>query len=137
VLTVDNPADNVLLLLRVRRTQPERAAEVERLLRWNGGNQSGIAVACVDPIGRVHPDQFSWDVTVGNVRGSRFGEIWSSSNPLLARYRRRPRRLRGRCEGCRFYALCNGGLRARAMSATGDFAAPDPACYLFDREVAG
>ncbi|MQA75986.1 MAG: radical SAM protein [Solirubrobacterales bacterium] len=135
VLTVDNPADNVLLLMRVRRTQPERAAEVERLLRWNGGNQSGIAVACVDPVGRVHPDQFSWEVTVGHVRASPFGEIWSSANPMLRRYRRRPRRLRGRCASCRFYALCNGGLRARAVSATGDFAAPDPACYLSDAEV--
>ncbi|KKL81654.1 hypothetical protein LCGC14_1992600 [marine sediment metagenome] len=68
VLTVDNPVDNVLLLMRVRHTHPERAEEVEQLLRWNGGNQSGIAIACVDPQGRVHPDQFSWDVTVDDVR---------------------------------------------------------------------
>ena len=136
VLTVGNPVDNVLLLMRVRRTQPERAAEVERLLRWNGGNQSGIAVACVDPVGRVHPDQFSWGVTVGHVREAPFGEVWSASNRALRPYRRRPRRLRGRCGSCRFYALCNGGLRARALSATGDFAAPDPACYLSEQEIA-
>lgn len=136
VLTVDNPVDNVLLLMRVRRTQPERAAEVERLLRWNGGNQSGIAIACVDPVGAVHPDQFSWDVTVGNVREAPFGEIWSGSNRALRPYRRRPRLLRGRCESCRHYALCNGGLRARALSASGDFAEPDPACYLTEQEVA-
>ena len=136
VLTVDNPVDNVLLLMRVRRTDPERAGEVERMLRWNGGNQSGVAVACVDPNGLVHPDQFSWDDTVGDVRRQRFAEIWSDDNPRLARYRRRPRDLAGRCSGCGYRELCNGGLRRRALSATGDFRAPDPACYLTEREVA-
>lgn len=136
VLTVDNPVDNVLLLMRVRATQPERAEAVERLLEWNGGNQSGIAVACVDPRGKVHPDQFSWGVTVGDVREQSFGEIWSDSNPRLRPYRQRPRELRGRCQDCRFKPLCNGGLRARAASAGGDFAAPDPACYLSEREIA-
>jgi len=135
VLTVDNPTDNVFLLKRIQRTEPERAAEVERLLRWNGGNQSGIAVASIDPRGQVHPDQFSWDVTVGNVREQPFGEIWTGANPRLEPYRRRPRELHGRCGSCRFQDLCNGGLRVRAVSATGDFTASDPACYLSDDEV--
>jgi radical SAM protein with 4Fe4S-binding SPASM domain len=135
VLTVDNPVDNVLLLMRVRRTRPRRAAEVERLLRWNGGNQSGIAIACVDPQGRVHPDQFSWQDTVGDVREQRFAEIWSDTNEALGRYRKRPRDLSGRCAKCRFYDLCNGGLRVRAVSATGDFGAPDPGCYLTEEAI--
>lgn len=136
VLTVDNPVDNVLLLMRVRRTQPERAAAVERMLRWNGGNQSGVAVASVDPRGLVHPDQFSWSVTVGDVRRQRFAEIWHDGNPALARYRVAPRPLTGRCRSCAHLALCNGGLRVRAESATGDPLAPDPACYLSEEEVA-
>ncbi len=136
VLTVDNPADNVLLLKRIEQTQPGRAAEVEQLLRWNGGNQSGIAVASIDPQGRVHPDQFSWDVTVGDVRERPFAEIWTDANPHLEPYRRHPRRLRGRCGDCVFQPLCNGGLRVRAVSATDDFTAPDPACYFTDEEVA-
>ena len=136
VLTVDNPVDNVLLLMRVRRIEPERAVEVEQLLRWNGGNQSGIAIACVDPQGRVHPDQFSWHHTVGHVREERFGEIWTDANPALRPYRQRPRPVRGRCDGCRFFDLCNGGLRVRAESAAGDPTAPDPACYLTDEEIA-
>ena len=136
VLTVDNPVDNVLLLMRVRRTQPQRATEVERLLRWNGGNQSGIAIACIDPSGVVHADQFSWAEVMGSVREQPFAKIWSDANPALVPYRRRPRELRGRCAGCSFYDFCNGGLRARAVSATGDFSAPDPACYLTEEEVA-
>jgi Fe-coproporphyrin III synthase len=136
VLTVDNAVDNVLLLTRVRRNQPARAADVERMLRWNGGNQSGVAIACVDPRGLVHPDQFSWSVTVGDVRRQSFTEIWHQENPALARYRERPRRLRGRCARCTQLEICNGGLRARAESADGDPLAPDPACYLSDAEVA-
>ncbi|MFN8159576.1 MAG: radical SAM protein [Solirubrobacterales bacterium] len=136
VLTVDNPVDNVLLLMRLRGKRPQRAAEVERMLRWNGGNQSGVAVACVDPKGKVHPDQFSWQVEVGDVRARPFGEIWNGDNPALRPYRRKPRELRGRCADCRFRDLCNGGLRIRALSATGDFTAPDPACYLSEEEIA-
>lgn len=137
VLTVDNPVDSVLLLMRIRRNQPVRAADVERMLRWNGGNQSGIAIACVDPLGRVHPDQFSWQTTVGDVRRQPFSEIWRDENPALAPYRLRPRPITGRCSGCAFFSMCNGGLRVRAESASGDFFAPDPACYLSPQEVAG
>jgi len=136
VLTVDNPVDHVLLLERVRRDDPERAAEIETMLRWNGGNQSGVAIACIDPLGLVHPDQFSWHVTAGDVRETPFARIWRDDNPVLAPYRQRPRRLSGRCASCRFLDLCNGGLRVRAESATGDPAAPDPACYLRDEEIA-
>jgi Fe-coproporphyrin III synthase len=136
VLTVDNPVDNVLLSMRVREREPARADDVEQMLRWNGGNQSGIAIACVDPSGEVHPDQFSWNVPLGKVRERPFAEIWSDSNPALKPYRRRPRALSGRCAACRFEPLCNGGLRVRAESATGDFTAPDPACYLTDAEIA-
>jgi radical SAM protein with 4Fe4S-binding SPASM domain len=136
VLTVDNPVDHVLLLERVRRADPARADDVERMLTWNGGNQSGVAIASVDPRGQVHPDQFSWHVTAGDLRRQRFAEIWRDENPVLAPYRRRPRRLGGRCARCRFAQLCNGGLPVRAESATGDPGAPDPACYLTDGEIA-
>ncbi len=135
VLTVDNPVDGVALLMRVRRKQPDRAADVEQLLRWNGGNQSGVAIACVDPKGNVHPDQFSWDENAGNVRERGFGEIWNDANPVLAPYRKRPRDLTGRCQNCRYYDMCNGGLRARGRSSGGSFSAPDPACYLTDEEI--
>lgn len=136
VLTVDNPVDHVALLKRVRATQPERAEDVEQLLKWNGGNQSGIAVGCVSPTGLVHPDQFSWDVSIGDLRKNKFAEIWSDDNPALAPYRLRPRKINGRCNECQWYDMCNGGLRVRAVSATDDFEAPDPACYLTDAEVA-
>ena len=135
VLTVDNPVDHVLLLERVRRSDRCRAEEVEQMLIWNGGNQSGVAIASVDPQGLVHPDQFSWHVAAGDVRRQRFAQIWCDENPVLAPYRRRPRELTGRCARCKFAQLCNGGLPVRAQSASGDSMSPDPACYLTDAEI--
>lgn len=137
VLTVDNHADAAYLYLRIARDQPQRAADVLRLLRWNGGNQSGLAVACIDNVGKVHPDQFSWNHTVGNVRGRPFGDIWSGEGAagLLQDLRHRTERLPARCRGCRFLDICNGNLRVRAESATGDYWGEDPACYLTDEEI--
>jgi Fe-coproporphyrin III synthase len=137
LLTVDNHADAPFLYLWLRERRPQRAAEVAQLLSWNGGNQSGIAIGCVDPQGNVHPDQFSWHQTLGNVRERPFSAIWRDGTiPLMAFYRNRRKHLAGRCAGCRFYQWCNGNLRVRAESATGDIAGQDPACYLTDEEIA-
>jgi heme d1 biosynthesis radical SAM protein NirJ len=136
VLTVDNHADAAYLYLRIKREQPERAEEVLRLLRWNGGNSSGTGVGCIDYRGDVHPDQFSWHLSLGNVRERPFSAIWQDeSNPLLAGLRGRRELIHGRCASCGFYDICNGNLRVRAEAATGDFWAPDPACYLSDDEI--
>jgi heme d1 biosynthesis radical SAM protein NirJ len=136
VLTVDNHADAAYLYLRVRREQPDRAPEVLRLLRWNGGNSSGTGIGCIDYRGNVHPDQFSWHVTLGNVRERPFSAIWrDASHPVLAGLRERRALIHGRCAGCGFFDICNGNLRVRAEAATGDRWASDPACYLSDDEI--
>jgi radical SAM protein with 4Fe4S-binding SPASM domain len=120
----------------MRRENPERAAEVLQLLGWNGGNQSGIAITSIDPLGDVHADQFSWNYNLGNVRDRPFSEIWPDrSDPRMAILKDRKSHLKGRCKSCRFLDVCNGNLRARAESYFGDFLAPDPACYLSDEEI--
>jgi radical SAM protein with 4Fe4S-binding SPASM domain len=136
ILTVDNHADNVLLYKRVQRDAPERAADVYQMLEWNGGNQSGIAIACVDPQGNVHADQFSWDYTLGNVRERPFSEIWAdATEPRMAILKDRKAHLKGRCAECKWLGVCNGNLRVRAERYFEDFLAPDPACYLTDEEI--
>jgi len=136
VLTVDNHADAAYLYLRIKREQPERAEEVLRLLRWNGGNSSGTGVGCIDYLGEVHPDQFSWHMSLGNVRDRPFSTIWRDvSNPLLAGLRQRRDLINGRCASCGFFDICNGNLRVRAEAATGDLWGSDPACYLSDEEI--
>lgn len=136
ILTVDNHADGVYLYLKLRRRDPERAAQVYELLARNGGNRSGIAIAAVDWYGDVHPDQFTQNHTLGNVRQRPFGEIWTDlSNPILAGLKNRRHLLLGRCRRCRWLDLCNGNFRARAEAVTGNFWEADPACYLTDEEI--
>jgi MoaA/NifB/PqqE/SkfB family radical SAM enzyme len=102
ILTVDNHTDGVYLYLRVREEEPQQADEVYQLLRWNGGNQSGIAVACVDPRGFVHADQFSWHYPFGNVRQRPFSLIWTDkTEPQMAIFKDRKSHLKGRCRFCR------------------------------------
>lgn len=137
ILTVDNHADGIYLYLHLRSRDPERAAAVLELLRLNGGNRSGIAIGAVDWAGNVHPDQFTLNHTLGNVRKRPFGEIWTDlNNPLLRGLRNRKPLLKGRCRTCAWLDLCNGNCRARAESLTGDFWEADPACYLTDAEIA-
>jgi radical SAM protein with 4Fe4S-binding SPASM domain len=122
--------------LRVREEEPQQADEVYQLLRWNGGNQSGIAVACVDPRGFVHADQFSWHYPFGNVRQRPFSLIWTDkTEPQMAIFKDRKSHLKGRCRFCRYLEICNGNLRVRAERYFGDFLAPDPACYLSDEAI--
>ena len=136
ILTVDNHTDSAYLYLRLREQQPQRAEEVRRLLAWNGGNQSGVGIASIGPLGDVHADVFSWHYSFGNVRERPFSSIWPDrSDPRMAVLKDRRPHLKGRCRGCRFVDLCNGNLRARAESYFGDFLAPDPACYLTDEEI--
>ena len=136
ILTVDNHTDGVYLYMKLREEEPARAEDVHQLLAWNGGNQSGIAIASVGPQGDVHPDQFSWHYSLGNVRERPFGKIWTdTSDPRMAVLKDRKGSLKGRCHSCRYLDICNGNLRVRAERYFDDFLAPDPACYLTDDEI--
>lgn len=136
ILTVDNHCDGVYLYLRTLKEDPEKAAEIKRLIGLNGGNRSGIAFSEVDPMGNVHPDQFTQHITFGNVRERKFGDIWTDlSNPILAGLKDRKPLLKGRCSKCQYLDICNGNFRTRAEAVTGDFWESDPACYLTDEEI--
>lgn len=138
VLTVDNHADGPFLVLWSRQHAPDRTPDIERLLRRNGGNSAGKGIGCIDNTGNVHPDQFWWTQTLGNVRQTPFSEIWTDpSIEMLARLRDRKAHLGPRCRGCRWLDMCNGNLRVRGETATGDPWGMDPACYLTDQEVSG
>ena len=136
VLTVDNHADGPYLLRRVQARQPERADEVLQLLRWNGGNSSGVGIGAVDHQGNVHADQFWQHYTFGNVRERPFSQIWTDTDdPLMAGLKNRKSLLKGRCAACQYLDICNGNFRVRAEAVYDDVWAPDPACYLTDKEI--
>jgi len=136
ILTVANHADGVYVYLKLRQSDPRKAERAYQLLLRNGGNRSGIAIAAVDWEGNVHPDQFTPQYTLGNIRKKSFPEIWTeTSHPILAGLRNRRSLLKGRCARCRWLEVCNGNLRSRAEAVFSDFWAPDPACYLTDEEI--
>ena len=140
VFTVDQPADGPYLLLRLAKSNPERAGKALEQLRANvvGNQGSGVGVANIDTQGNVHPDEFWQDHTLGNVRDRLFNRIWLDlSDPVLRELRKTPHPLGGRCAGCNYLELCGGGFRARAWQRFGDPWAEDPSCYLSDSEISG
>jgi radical SAM protein with 4Fe4S-binding SPASM domain len=136
VLTVDNHADGPYVYLRLLRENPDRAEEVYQLLQFNEGNSSGRGIGCISWDGSVHADQFWRNHTFGNVLETPFSTIWTDPGiELLAQLKDKTSHVTGRCAKCRFLGVCAGNFRARAEAYYGDVWAPDPACYLTDKEI--
>lgn len=137
ILTVDNHCDGVYMYLKaLQEGKDELAQQIKKYIAMNGGNRSGMAFAEVDPLGYVHPDQFTQHHTFGNVRERKFGDIWQdTTNPIMAGLKDRKPLLKGRCSKCKFSDNCNGNFRTRAEARTGDFWESDPSCYLTDEEI--
>ena len=136
ILTVDNHADGPYLYLRLQKENPGRAAEVLELLKMNEGNSSGNGIACISWDGEVHADQFWRGISFGNVRKRPFSEIWmDTGNALMAKLKDKKPYVTGRCAQCRWLDICAGNFRARSEAVTGDIWAPDPACYLTEKEI--
>ena len=137
ILTVDNHCDGVYMYLKaLQEGKDELAQQIKKYIAMNGGNRSGMAFAEVDPLGYVHPDQFTQHHTFGNVRERKFGDIWQdTTNPIMAGLKDRKLLLKGRCSKCKFLDNCNGNFRTRAEARTGDFWESDPSCYLTDEEI--
>ncbi len=128
IVTGNNEADAVLLYEEFSKRYADLSDRLyERLLLW-GGNQAGVRLINIDHLGSVKPDPFFFH-SVGNVRDEDLVKIWQG-NGLLSFLRERPRRLKGRCGGCKYIDICNGNSRARAYAVLGDCREEDPACYL-------
>ena len=109
-------------------TQPERADDVE----------TAAALERRQPVGhrgRLRRPDRAWCIptssagtsTVGDVREHAFGEIWTRRRTRRSRpTAQRPRAIDGRCADCRWYDMCNGGLRVRAVSGDRRFRGAGP-----------
>jgi heme d1 biosynthesis radical SAM protein NirJ len=135
-VTGNNDADGVYLLQWVMRHYPDKVDHIAARLRQWGGNSSGVNIANIDNLGEVHPDTFWWHYGLGNVRQRPFSEIWQdTSDPIMKGLKATPRVIKGRCGSCRYFTICAGNTRVRALQLTGDPWAEDPACYLTDAEL--
>jgi len=134
ILTVDNPADGIYVYLKLKEIDDDLAETALEFLKYRGGDNSGKRIANVDMFGNVHPNQFWWDYTIGNIRQQKFSEMWlNPKDELLIKLRNKTAYLRGRCGKCKFKEVC-GGFRLRALRA-GDLWGDDPDCYLTDEEI--
>ncbi len=136
VLTVDNHSDAPYLYQKLLKQDVKRAQDALELFKINGGNSSGSGIGCVDSNGYVHADQFWQHYSFGNVLKHRFSDIWEDeTDPLMKGLRHRENLLKGRCTNCIHLDICRGNFRVRAEAAYHDIWAPDPACYLSDKEI--
>ena len=139
VLTVDNHCDGPYVYFRLLKEDPGRAKDVFELLQMNQGNSSGIGIACVSWDGSVHADQFWRHYSFGNVKETKFCEIWmDTSNELMAGLKSRKALIKknaDRCARCKWFDICNGNFRVRAEAIYGNVWADDPACYLTKEEI--
>jgi radical SAM protein with 4Fe4S-binding SPASM domain len=134
ILTVDNPVDGVYTYLKLKEMDEELAESALEFLKYRGGDNSGYRLANVDMFGNVHPNQFWWDYTIGNIKEQKFSEMWlNPKDDLLIKLRNKTGYLRGRCGRCKFNEVC-GGFRLRALRA-GDLWGNEPDCYLTDEEI--
>ncbi|MDX8412265.1 MAG: heme d1 biosynthesis radical SAM protein NirJ [Mariprofundaceae bacterium] len=135
-VTGNNDADGVYLLMWAKKRFPDRVERLRTKLAQWGGNSTGVNIANIDNLGNVHPDTMWWNYNLGNVRQRNFSEIWRDiSDPFMAGLKSTPRKIGGRCGGCRHFAICGGNTRVRAYQLSGDFWAEDPGCYLSDEEI--
>ncbi len=138
ILTVANQADGVYAYLKSKEENPLQAEKILKLLKYNGGNRSGIAIGSIDWEGNVRPNQFMAGYTLGNISEKKFSEIWNNSSSeenLLYKLRNRENYLKGKCSNCTWLEICNGNSRIRAKTVYDDFWEEDPACYLSDQEL--
>jgi radical SAM protein with 4Fe4S-binding SPASM domain len=134
--TVASPADGVYAYLWLKEKYPEFAEDAARYLELRGGDPSAHRLISIDHLGNVHPNQFWWDYTLGNIRERSLAEIWyNSGDSFFRKLKRKHKYVKGRCGRCIFKKVC-GGFRLRALRVYGDPWEEDPACYLSDKEVA-
>lgn len=134
ILTVDNPVDGIYTHLKLKETDEKLADQALEFLKYRGGDSSGFRLSNVDMFGDVHPNQFWWDYTIGNIKERKFSDIWlNPTDDLLQKLRNKTELLRGRCGKCKFKEVC-GGFRLRAMRY-GDLWGDEPDCYLTDEEI--
>ncbi|MCG6967796.1 MAG: heme d1 biosynthesis radical SAM protein NirJ [Chromatiaceae bacterium] len=135
-VTGNNDADGAYLLQWVERNLPAQREHLYAMLQRWGGNSSGVNIANIDNLGKVHPDTMWWDYDLGSVKDRPFSAIWDdTSDPLMAGLKQRRRPVEGRCAQCRYLSLCGGNSRTRAWQLTGNPWAEDPGCYLSDTEI--
>ncbi len=121
----------------MREVSRERGLKLETtghgMQAMTRGCLAGSAVCFISRTGDVQPCGYL-PLCVGNVRKTRFGDIWKESKAFEAL--RDPGQLKGKCHSCGYRKVC-AGCRARSYAATTDFLGEDPDCAYLPDTAAG
>ena len=98
---------------------------LRELVQFIGGCGAGRLYCAIQPNGLVTPCVFMPGLIVGNLRTSRFEEIWHESRVL--KELRNKDLLKPACGECENRYVC-GGCRARSLGYFLDYLGPDPGC---------
>jgi MoaA/NifB/PqqE/SkfB family radical SAM enzyme len=79
IVTGNNDADAVWFLRWVERNFDAQPAPPMSRSIWRPGAAipAGLGVANIDPQGKVHPDTYWSDYTVGSVKETPFSQLWT------------------------------------------------------------
>jgi len=136
VLTVGNHADGPYLLTKMAAEKNQRVEKARRLLLANGGNKIGQNITCVGWDGRVHPDQFWRNYSLGNIKDKTFSQIWDNQDdPVLNKLRNKSQFADPRCLRCKWFDLCKGNFRFLDSESEIEYWLNEPACFLTDEEI--
>jgi len=134
IVTGNMEMDALLFFERFKQKYPAYAPEMWKRLQAWGGNSAGRKLLNIDSEGFVKPDPF-FPLKIGNILHQSFEDIWVNQPvELLEKLRLSPRQLGGKCQGCAYLEICNGGSRSRAYAIYGDIWAQDPSCYIETEE---
>jgi radical SAM protein with 4Fe4S-binding SPASM domain len=78
--------------------------------------------------GYVLPCPFFRNIVAGNIRVSKFSDIWQNSKNMKLFRNINPKKLKGFCKTCNNNRICKGGCRVFAYIYYGDFYAENPVC---------
>lgn len=136
VLTVGNHADGPYLLLKMAEEKSRLFENAKELLLTAGGNKNGDKIVCISWDGRVYPDQFWRNYSLGSVKDKSFKQIWNNPDePVLKKLRNKSEFADKRCLTCRWFNLCKGNFRFLADKTDYENWLNEPPCYLADSEI--
>jgi Fe-coproporphyrin III synthase len=128
-LTVDSPQDALYFLHRIREDGLDADYALRMMEKTRAGCSAGNYVVNIDALGNVYPCQFARqnEFLMGNVRESRFSDLWSQGYHVsLDRFRNPGPGDMQACRSCEISHFCSGGCRVRSYECHADHKRGDP-----------